>query len=160
MIESPTTSYQPSAVTDLLSVQFAMDSKIAYEERINFSDRLRAALTSAGVGTGPKEFTRAYNARADGAAVSIYAARKWLGGHAIPTHEKLVILATWLGVNAAWLRFGDANTELTVHEVLPEATMSTPALALTNDILSLPLREQQTIREIVDTFLRHYVKRE
>lgn len=136
-----------------------MDSKIAVDERANFSDRLKHALKGAGVGISPSQFIRAYNARADGAAVSIHAARKWLGGEAIPTHEKVVILSTWLGVNAGWLRFGDADKDILVPDVIPEADISTPTLALMNDILSLPEREQRTIREIVDTFLRHYHNR-
>ena len=137
-----------------------MNSKIASDERTNFSERLRRALGGVGVADSPADFTRAYNARADGAAVSIHAARKWLGGEAIPTHEKIVILASWLGVSAAWLRFGDETMELSAQGVIPEAEISTPALALTNDILSLPEREQRVVREIVDAFLKHYVERE
>jgi hypothetical protein len=133
-----------------------MDSKIAQDERVNFSNRLKKALRDVGLGVSASEFTRAYNARADGSAVSIHAARKWLGGEAIPTHEKIVILSVWLGVSAGWLRFGDADLELTTPEVISEAEISTPALALLNDILSLPGREQRTIRAIVDAFLRSY----
>ncbi len=144
---------------NILSVTLGMDSKIADDERSHFSDRLKVALKGAGLGVSPSEFIRAYNARADGAAVSIHAARKWLGGEAIPTHEKVMILSTWLGVNPGWLRFGDADIEIVVPDVIPEADISTPTLALMNDILSLPEREQCAIREIVDTFLRHYAHR-
>ena len=132
-----------------------MDSKVASDERNNFSERLKASLKAAGVSTRPAEFARAFNARADGAAVSVYAARKWLTSEAIPTHEKLVILSVWLGINAAWLRYGDVGMDATNPEVLPEAAISTPALSLINDILSLPLPVQKTIREIVDVFLRN-----
>ena len=131
---------------------------MASDEKNYFSSRLSEALSNAGVATSPTAFARAYNARADGAAVSVYAARKWLAGEAIPTHEKIVILATWLGVNPAWLRFGDSKVELS-HDVIPEAEISTPALALVNDILSLPGREQQIVREIVDAFLKHAIDR-
>ncbi len=131
-----------------------MDSKIAHDERARFSNRLKKALADAGLGVSPGAFTRAYNARADGSAVSTHAARKWLGGEAIPTHEKIIILSIWLGVSAAWLRFGDVDLELVSHEVIKESEISTPALALLKDILSLPKREQRTIRAIVDAFLR------
>jgi hypothetical protein len=47
--------------------------------------------------------------------------------------------------------------ELSVHDVIPEAEISTPALSLTNDILSLPMREQRMVRQIVDAFLKHYI---
>lgn len=136
-----------------------MDSKIAQDERQNFSNRLLEAIAAAGVPRKPADFISAYNARADGAAVSVYAARKWLNGEAIPTHEKVVILSTWLGVNPAWLRYGDADFHHISGEVVPESAISSPSFSLLNDILSLPEPAQQTIREIVDAFLRNFGKR-
>jgi len=133
-----------------------MDSKIAFEERLNFSERLKQSLAGAGLSSNAAEFTRAFNARAGGAAVSVYAARKWLTGSAIPTHEKLVIMAIWLGVSAAWLRFGDHHAESLSAGVIAEARISTPALALLNDISSLPEPAQKTIRAIVDAFLVNF----
>lgn len=132
-----------------------MDSKIAFEERMNFSERLKQSLAGAGLSSNAADFTRAFNARAGGAAVSVYAARKWLTGSAIPTHEKLVIMAIWLGVSAAWLRFGD-HVEAFSEGVVAEASISTPALALMNDISSLPEPAQKTIRAIVDAFLINF----
>jgi transcriptional regulator with XRE-family HTH domain len=131
-----------------------MDSKIAHDERVNFSSRLKKALADYGLAVSPVDFTRAYNARADGSAVSVHAARKWLSGEAIPTHEKIVILSIWLRVSAAWLRFGDADIALATTDVISEAEISTPTLSLINDIRSLPVRDQRTIRAIVDAFLR------
>lgn len=133
-----------------------MDSKIAQDERVNFSDRLKAALLTAGLPIQPAPFVRAYNLRADGSAVTPHAARKWLAGEAMPTHEKIVILANWLGVHAAWLRFGDAgNGELPVSTI-PETLLATADLALIRDIVSLPGSTQQIVREIVDAFLRNH----
>ena len=143
-------------IRNKLLVSFRMNSKVASSERSNFSDRLKLALSNAGLPTSASAFTRAFNARADGSAVSVYASRKWLTGEAIPTHEKVVILATWLGVNPSWLRFGDADAGTLSDDVIPESSISTPALALLNDIVSLPKPAQQTIREIVDAFLRNF----
>ncbi len=67
-----------------------------------------------------------------------------------------MILVVWLGINAAWLRYGDADIDMLAREVIPEANISTPTLSLMNDIHSLPLPAQQTIRDIVDAFLRHF----
>ena len=134
-----------------------MDSRIASDEKWGFSERLRTSLKANGLSERPSDFARAFNARADGSAVTVHAARKWLHAEAIPTHEKLVILAVWLGVNAAWLRFGDVDPDVAAsEEVIPEASISTPALALLNDINSLPLPAQQALRDIVDAFLRHF----
>ncbi|MDQ1833243.1 hypothetical protein [Massilia scottii] len=133
-----------------------MDSKIANDERINFSDRLKTALLSAGVPIEPTPFVRAFNLRADGAAVTAHAARKWLSGEAIPTHEKVLILASWLGVHAAWLRYGDAENAELVAPAIPEVLLSTANLTLIKDIVSLPESTQQLLREIVDAFLRNH----
>lgn len=40
------------------------------------------------------------------------AARKWLKGEAIPTQDKIHILARWIGVSPQWLRFGEAGDPL------------------------------------------------
>lgn len=133
-----------------------MDSKVAQDERQRFSERLKAAIASAGLVMSPAAFVKAFNARADGASITIHAARKWLHGEAIPTHEKIVILAVWLGVNAGWLRFGTAANDIFGAGVMPEAEISTPALALINDIMSLPERERRIVRGIVDVFMREF----
>lgn len=135
-----------------------MDTKVAADERYKFSERLRASLIAAGLSVKAGDFVRAFNARADGAAVSVHAVRKWLSGEAIPTHEKIVILSLWLGVNAAWLQFGEADSDEFTEDVIPESSISTPTLALVNDILSLPQDAQQMIRGIVDVFLLKYRK--
>jgi hypothetical protein len=133
-----------------------MDSKLADDERMHFSERLKASLLAANLPLQPSAFARAFNARADGAAVTVHAARKWLVGDAIPTHEKVVVLAVWLGVNPSWLRYGNSEAGEVVEDVIPEASISTPALALMNDIMSPPDPARRTIRDIVDAFLRHY----
>ena len=130
-----------------------MNSKVAYDERHLFSGRLKSSLHAAGLPTEAGPFARAYNARADGASITVHAARKWLSGEAIPTHEKLVILSIWLGVNASWLRFGEPDDNVYGAGVVPEASVSTPALALLNDIMSLPESPRRIIRAIVDAFL-------
>lgn len=133
-----------------------MDSKIASDERINFSDRLKSALTAAHVAVKPGDFVRAFNARADGAAVTHHAARKWLAGEAIPTQEKILILANWLGVHAAWLRFGDPENGNVAAAAIPESLLSSAHLELINDIISLPDAKQRIVRDIVDAFVYYH----
>ena len=131
-----------------------MNSKIASDERVNFSDRLKAALAEASQPVGASAIARAYNLRADGAAVTTHAVRKWLNGEAIPTHEKILILASWLNVHSSWLRFGDAENG---HYELPPSTgqqLSTEHLALIHDVAALPAPDQAIIRDIVDAFMR------
>lgn len=76
-------------------------------ERELFSSRLRQALMNARYDSeSPTRLARDFNLRYPGRPVTIHAVRKWLHGEAIPTQEKLQLLAGWLGVSAEWLRFG------------------------------------------------------
>lgn len=81
-------------------------------EREHFSNRLQKALTDAGYSAyGPTELAHQFNSRFAGSPISVHAARKWLLGDAIPTQDKIRVLAEWLVVPPDWLRFGgyDAN---------------------------------------------------
>jgi transcriptional regulator with XRE-family HTH domain len=76
-------------------------------ERESFSQRLQQALKNAHYSPdSPTRLAREFNIRFDGRPITVHAARKWLVGEAIPTQEKLRMIAQWLGVPAEWLRFG------------------------------------------------------
>ena len=76
-------------------------------EREDFSGRLQQALRDAAYSPdSPTQLAREFNVRCTGRPITVHAARKWLVGEAIPTQEKLRILAQWLDVPADWLRFG------------------------------------------------------
>jgi transcriptional regulator with XRE-family HTH domain len=76
-------------------------------ERESFSQRLQQALKNAHYSPdSPTRLAREFNIRFEGRPITVHAARKWLVGEAIPTQEKLRMIAQWLGVPAEWLRFG------------------------------------------------------
>ncbi len=76
-------------------------------ERESFSERLQLALKNAHYSPdSPTRLAREFNIRFEGRPITVHAARKWLVGEAIPTQEKLRMIASWLGVPADWLRFG------------------------------------------------------
>ena len=77
------------------------------KERAEFSQRLRASLARIGVAQSPSLLASEFNARTSDKAVTMFAARKWLIGEAIPTQEKVQVLSEWLAVSAQWLRFGE-----------------------------------------------------
>lgn len=81
-------------------------------ERESFSQRLQQALKNAHYSPdSPTRLAREFNIRFEGRPITVHAARKWLVGEAIPTQEKLRMIAQWLGVPAEWLRFGGAEIE-------------------------------------------------
>src|SRR6478672_9690844 len=82
-------------------------------ERESFSERLQQALKNAHYSPdSPTRLAREFNIRFEGRPITVHAARKWLVGEAIPTQEKLRMIAQWLGVPAEWLRFGGAENAL------------------------------------------------
>ena len=75
--------------------------------KAEFSQRLLAALERAGVPAKPTVIEREFNQRYWGKPITLHAARLWLRGETMPTHDRLLCLAQWLGVEPAVLRYGD-----------------------------------------------------
>lgn len=77
-------------------------------EKAEFAQRLRDAMTQAGYALRPVVLEREFNTRYWGRSVTLQGVRRWLRGEAIPSQEKLQVLADWLGVEPEVLRFGVA----------------------------------------------------
>lgn len=77
-------------------------------EKAEFAQRLRDAMTRAGYELRPVVLEREFNTRYWGRSVTLQGVRRWLRGEAIPSQEKLQVLADWLGVEPEVLRFGVA----------------------------------------------------
>jgi transcriptional regulator with XRE-family HTH domain len=78
------------------------------QAKFEFAKRLQAALGNAGIPVRPAVIEREFNQRYWGKPVTLHAVRYWLRGESIPTHDKLLCLAEWLGVEPQTLRYGDA----------------------------------------------------
>jgi hypothetical protein len=75
------------------------------------SKRLIWGLEVLGVRPSPTIVQREYNSRSNQPPVTTHAARKWLMGEAIPTQDRIQVLAEWLNVSASWLRFGEEGID-------------------------------------------------
>jgi len=140
-----------------------MNAKMQDDERASFADRLKGALRAAGCEPTPTKFVSEFNLRADGLVVTVHGARKWLIGDAIPTQPRIKILADWLGVSAAWLRFGDAGNN---DQHTPESgafTLDSVELVLVHDMRLLSDGGRALLRDVLDSILRnenaHYTQR-
>jgi hypothetical protein len=71
-----------------------------------FSIRLRSFLKEKNRTLSPTALARDFNLRWRGAPVSVNAVRKWLMGEAIPTLDKLEVLASLLDTSKELLRWG------------------------------------------------------
>jgi hypothetical protein len=79
----------------------------AQKQRMLFSRRLISSLEILDVKASPTILQREYNIRSNQPPITSHAARKWLMGEAIPTQDRLQVLADWLNVSPSWLRFGE-----------------------------------------------------
>jgi hypothetical protein len=68
----------------------------------------------------PTILQREYNSRSNQPPITVHAARKWLIGQAIPTQDRVQILAEWLNVSASWLRFGEEIEEEKMSDLTPQ----------------------------------------
>lgn len=75
----------------------------------DFSDRLRAAMARQGYRASATLLEQEFNLRCRPGMVPIstQAAWNWLNGKAIPTHERIVVLADWLKMEPSALLFGE-----------------------------------------------------
>jgi hypothetical protein len=80
------------------------------DEKQGFSRRLRDSLKRAQpAADGPAALAREFNLRYEGTPVTVQAVRKWVGGKALPSQDKVRALALWLEVSPHWLRYGEGE---------------------------------------------------
>lgn len=75
--------------------------------KAEFAQRLHAALERMGVPPRPTVIEREFNQRYWGKPITLHAARLWLRGETMPSHDRLLCLAEWLGVEPQTLRYGE-----------------------------------------------------
>lgn len=124
-------------------------------EKIMFSERLKAALEAAGYEVRPSVLEREFNLRYWGKPITFQAVRRWLRGDSIPNQDKLQVLARWLAVDPHQLRYGDGCT-YTVNE--PPVNWDIASTGEERQLVSLyrglPAAQRKVVREIIETFAK------
>lgn len=124
-------------------------------ERESFSERLQQALKNAHYSPdSPTRLAREFNIRFEGRPITVHAARKWLVGEAIPTQEKLRMIAQWLGVPADWLRFGGPENPGETAENAGGARFESADVKLIADLQRLDEHHRQLAREFIRMLVR------
>jgi transcriptional regulator with XRE-family HTH domain len=123
--------------------------------KTQFADRLRDAMTAAGYEPKPAVLEREFNTRYWGQAMTLHGVRRWLRGETLPSQEKLLVLAEWLGVPPQQLRFGPE----VVQRVLQRRARWDSGIGYQDrDIfeafLKLPIPQRRLIREVILTFAK------
>lgn len=117
-------------------------------EKKAFGSRLKQQLHLRNLPDSPTWLAKEFNQRYSGNPISVQAANNWLTGVAIPTQDKLQILAAWLNLSISWLRFGEHTNELEQEQYL-----SFSSQALSDKFEKLPPKQQQLINELIDALL-------
>ncbi|WP_036244935.1 hypothetical protein [Massilia sp. BSC265] len=132
-----------------------MARAMAAVEKREFGARLVAALAAAGRPTGASQVLAAFNRLRPGTRVTIFAVRKWLLGAAIPTQDKLLLLANWLDVSAQWLRFGETGLSTGQVQTVCVALASRDQRLL-DDVHRLDEPSRQVLEDLVISLLAHF----
>lgn len=98
-----------------------MSATCKNEEVLAFTRRLASRLKDQGKTLSPTALAREFNLRWRGTPITVNATRKWLTGEAIPTLDKLTVLAHLLDVSEDWLRWGDKSVQEPVNNLYSQA---------------------------------------
>ena len=115
-----------------------------------FAERLRRALDGAGVRPSPTLVANEFNLRYWGRSITPHTARNWLLGQALPTQDKLVVLAEWLQVSPDELRFGKSASGSRLSDAdaqFEQLDMADREMIIR--YLSLSRADRKTVREVV-----------
>ncbi|AJP47422.1 DNA-binding protein [Rugosibacter aromaticivorans] len=125
------------------------------DEKTEFAERLRDAMTTAGYQARPSVLEKEFNSRYWGRSVTFQAVSRWLRGEAIPSQEKLQVLADWLGVEPHVLRFG-AGPIKAIREKAKRWDEGVGYLEreVFETFLSLPAPQRKIVREVILTFAK------
>lgn len=126
-------------------------------EKIEFTKRLRAAMTAAGYSTSPSVLEHEFNLRWPGKSISNQAAWGWLNSRSIPTQDKLQVLAEWLKIEPDVLRFGTSvSTAVQQHQKRWSEGIGHLEQETFDAFLQLPAPQRKIIREVILTFMKVY----
>lgn len=125
------------------------------DEKQEFAERLREAMVAAGYEARPAVLEREFNSRYWGRSVTFQAVRRWLRGEAIPSQEKLQVLAEWLGLEPHVLRFGERVTNtVQANRKRWEDGIGYSEREVFETFLSLSAPQRKVLREVIVTFAR------
>lgn len=128
-------------------------------EKAEFGQRLRDAMTSAGYPLRPVVLEREFNTRYWGQSVTLQAVRRWLRGEAIPSQDKLKVLADWLKIEPEVLRFGEGvRQSVQEHRQRWDEGVGYLERETFDAFLQLPAPQRKIIREVILTFAQVHNK--
>ncbi len=135
---------------------FAVPSVTGMENaKLQFAERLRDAMTAAGYEAKPAVLEREFNTRYWGKPMTLHGVRRWLRGETLPSQEKLLVLAEWLGVPPQQLRFGsEVAQRVQQRRARWDSGVGYQDRDIFEAFLKLPVPQRRLIREVILTFAK------
>jgi len=130
------------------------------DAKAQFAPRLQEAMTAAGYAPRPAVLEREFNTRYWGKPMTLHGVRRWLIGETLPSQEKLVVLAEWLGVPPQELRFGPElvqRVEQRRHRW--DRAVGYEEREIFEAFLRLPVPQRRVVREVIVAFSKAYVEK-
>ena len=123
--------------------------------KLQFAERLRDAMTAAGYEAKPAVLEREFNTRYWGKPMTLHGVRRWLRGETLPSQEKLLVLAEWLGVPPQQLRFGsEVAQRVQQRRARWDSGVGYQDRDIFEAFLKLPVPQRRLIREVILTFAK------
>ena len=123
--------------------------------KLEFAQRLKAAMEAAGLEARPGVLLNVFNAYYWGRSVSFQAVSRWLRGEAIPEQDKLLVLAGALKIEPEVLRFGEAvRNSVQQHRQRWDEGVGYLERETFDAFLQLPASQRKLIREVILTFAK------
>ncbi len=122
-----------------------------------FSTRLRAAMTAAGMEISGTELERAFNRKWGKDPISVQAAWNWINGRTMPRADKLKVLAKVVRADPIALMHGE-SVPLSAAERLRtwEAQVSYAERETIEAFLHLPAPQRLVVRDVINAFAKAY----
>lgn len=126
-------------------------------EKIEFSNRLRQAMKDAGYAVSPSVLEQEFNLRWYGRSISNQAAWNWLNNKAVPTQDKIQVLAEWLKIEPEVLRFGEAvRNSVQAQRQRWDEGVGYLERETFDTFMKLPAPQRKLAREVIQALAKAY----
>lgn len=125
--------------------------------KAKFAERLRSGMTTQGYEPRPAVLEREFNQRYWGKPMTLHGVRRWLLGEAMPSQDKLMVLAEWLRIPPQELRFGEeVDRKLRQKRDTWDNGIGYQERELFQAFLKLPVPQRHVLREVILAFVKAY----
>lgn len=126
-------------------------------QKLQFAEKLKEALEAKGYEAKAAVLEREFNLKHFGKPITLHAAAKWLRGEAIPRHDKIMTLATWLNVKPDELVYGiEIKDEIEQSRKRWEQSIGYHEREIFEAFLNLPAPQRKIVREVILAFSKAY----